>query len=357
VRGSPLARILLAAYVLLTAYASLYPLSGWREPAGSSLAFLVAAWPRYVTWFDLVVNFLGYLPYGVLAALAARPRFGAGAAVALATASGAAMSLGLETGQMWLPARIPSNLDVLVNAAGAAAGGLVGGQLAPWLLEGGPLRAQRAELFAPGAVADFGLALVGLWLFAQLNPTTLLFGTGDLRDFLVGPAGPAYGAELFVAVEAVVAAANLAALGLLVSAMARPGAPVAVLLVALVAAALVVKTLAFALLMQAENVFAWVTPGAQAGLVGGLAAMLLGSRLPRTARLVVAALLLMAATALVNTAPPNPYLAAILKVWGQGHFLNFNGLTRLVSAAWPFAALGCAILLAARRGGRDEVLG
>jgi hypothetical protein len=60
-------------------------------------------------------------------------------------------------------------------------------------------------------------------------------------------------------------------------------------------------------------------------------------------------MLIMAATVLVNLAPPNPYLTASLKVWQQGHFLNFNGLTRLVSALWPFAALGYLMFLAARR--------
>ena len=64
---------------------------------------------------------------------------------------------------------------------------------------------------------------------------------------------------------------------------------------------------------------------------------------------IVIGALLMGATVLVNLAPPNPYLAAMLKVWQQGHFLNFNGLTRLVSAAWPFFALGYLIFLASRR--------
>ena len=71
--------------------------------------------------------------------------------------------------------------------------------------------------------------------------------------------------------------------------------------------------------------------------------------LPRFARLPAAAMLIMAATVLVNLAPPNPYVAASLKVWQHGHFLNFNGLTRLVSAVWPFAALGYLMVLAARR--------
>jgi hypothetical protein len=66
-------------------------------------------------------------------------------------------------------------------------------------------------------------------------------------------------------------------------------------------------------------------------------------------RLALAAVLLMAATVLVNLTPPNPYLADSLKVWQQGHFLNFNGLTRVVSALWPFVALGYLMLLAARR--------
>jgi hypothetical protein len=57
----------------------------------------------------------------------------------------------------------------------------------------------------------------------------------------------------------------------------------------------------------------------------------------------------MAATVFVNLAVPNPYLAATLKVWQQGTFLNFNGMTRLASALWPFAALGYLIFLAARK--------
>jgi hypothetical protein len=55
----------------------------------------------------------------------------------------------------------------------------------------------------------------------------------------------------------------------------------------------------------------------------------------------------------VNLAPENPYLAYSLAVWRQGHFLNFNGLTRLVSTLWPFAALAYVLAVVARaRGAR-----
>jgi hypothetical protein len=113
--------------------------------------------------------------------------------------------------------------------------------------------------------------------------------------------------------------------------------------------ALAVKTLAFAILMRAEHVFAWLTPGAQLGLAAGVALAAAALWLPRAVRLALAAVLLMGATVLVNLAPPNPYFAATLKVWEQGHFLNFNGLTRLVSAAWPFAALAYLGYLASSR--------
>lgn len=272
----------------------------------------------------------------------------------LAMFTAALLSLLLESAQSFLPARIPSNADVLANVAGAAAGGLAAANLARWLLGGGPLRRLRAQTLIPGAAADLGLALLGLWLFAQLNPATLLFGSGDLRDLFANVAGARHEAELFVWIEAAVTAANLAAVVLLASAGARPGATVAPVVVSLVVLALLVKTFAIAIVMRAEHVFSWLTPGAQLGLAAGAVFALAALWLPRTGRLVLAAVLLMVATVLVNLAPPNPYFAAMLKVWEQGHFLNFNGLTRLVSAMWPFAALGYLVYLAAGQRRRPQ---
>ena len=347
--ASPLARILFGVYVLLVAYASLYPLAGWRYHGLSPFAYLDAPLPQYVTWFDVVVNVLAYLPYGFLCIAALQPRLKGPGAFAAAALSGLALSLVLEAAQSYLPARIPANLDVLCNFAGACAGAALGVKYAARLRASGPLWRLRSTLFAPGADTDLGLVLIALWLFTQLNPAMLLFGAGDLRDLLVAPGGPPRAPSFFAGIEAATAAANLAAVALLVSALAAPGRPLARMFIALLAAALVIKTAAFALLMRAEDVLAWLTPGAQLGLLAGLAIPAAAMSLPRVARRALAAMLLMAATALVNLAPPNPYLAATLKVWQQGHFLNFNGLTRLVSVLWPFAALGYLFLLASRR--------
>jgi len=342
--ASSLVRILYVVYALLVAYASLYPLEGWRDPGVSPFAFLEQGWPRTLLRFDVMTNILGYAPLGFLGVAALQPRVRGAAALAAALAAAMALSLTLEALQSYLPTRTASNLDFLCNVAGAA----LGAALAPMLLARLDGLGLRERAFLPGRDIDFGLVLLALWLFVQLNPATLLFGAGDLRP-LLGP-GPLRGhaPEFFIRTEALIAAANLVAVGLLLSALVAPERPVRWMLAALVAAALVVKSMAFALMMQSEA-FAWLTPGAQAGLAIGLALAFACLGLPRTARLVFAAMLVMAATVLVNTAPPNPYLTATLKVWQQGTFLNFNGMTRLVGALWPFAALGYLIYLAARR--------
>jgi VanZ family protein/uncharacterized membrane protein YkgB len=350
VESTALARILFAVYAVLTIYASLHPLEGWRDVVSSPFAFLVAPWPRSTSGFDILVNVLGYTPYGFLCVAALFPRTRGAAAFAVAVSSAALLSILLESAQNYLPTRFASNVDVLSNVGGAMLGAAAAVEFTPWLLEHGPLRQLRALAFLPGAAIDYGLALVALWLFIQLNPTTLLFGAGDLRELVVPAVNRPRAPEFFASIEAFTAAANLIAVALLVSVLAVADRPVRAMVAALAATALVVKSASFAL--TRDNAFIWVTPGAFEGLFGGMVIALAAIALPRTARLVLAAVLLMAATVLVNLAPANPYLTNTLRVWHQGHFLNFNGLTRLVSAAWPFIALGYLIFLAARR--RDE---
>jgi hypothetical protein len=291
---------------------------------------------------------LGYVPYGLLVVLALYPRLRGLAAFALAGASGAALSLVLEGAQSYLPARVATNLDVLCNVAGCLCGAALGLVLARTLL-GGPLERLRSASFFDGADIDFGIALLALWIFTQFNPATLLFAAGDLRDWLAPGVGRARAPEFFVVIEAFIAAANLVSVALLLSVLARPAQPVRAMFLALVLAALAVKAAAFAILMHPENLLVWLTPGAQLGLASGVFSALAALALPRAVRLACAAVLIMAATVLVNLTPPNPYLAATLKLWQQGHFLNFNGLTRIVSALWAYVALAYLMLLAARR--------
>ena len=346
---SPLARYLLVAYALLIIYASLNPFTGWRDSGVLPLAFLVAPLPRYVTAFDVVANLVAYAPFGFLAVLAFRPALGGAASVIAAGLAAAALSVSLEVLQNYLPTRFASNADVAANAMGGLLGAIFGAAFSGKLLRDAGLQALRYRLFRPGGRIDLGLVLIGLWLVSQLNPGTLLFGAGDLRELLQGPTGELHTPDVFIRVEAGVTGANTVAVGLLAAALVERNQPVRLLVIVLLAGAFVVRTFAFGLLFSAQDMLAWVTPGAVFGVAAGTLVAIIASALPRAGRLALSALALMAATVLVNLAPENPYLAATLAVWRQGHFLNFNGLTRIVSALWPFCALVVLMLLAGDR--------
>jgi VanZ family protein len=349
-RASPLARYLLLAYVLLVIYASLHPFYGWRDQGVGAFAYLGGGLPRYITAFDLVTNFAAYLPLGFFALLALHPLLRGAGALAVAGLAGCLLSLALEALQTFLPSRIPSNLDLATNALGAFAGAALALAFGVDLLGRGRIHALRHRWFLDGHQYDLGLVLLGLWLFTQLNPETLLFGNGDLRGLLEAPPTALHPVEVFIQGEAVVAACNLVALGLFASCLTQDVRSLRGLLPELLAGALALKTVAVGELLKAQHVFAWLTPGALLGLAGGMLLLIPATALPRAARRALSGLLLMAATVLVNLTPENPYFADALQQWPQGYFLNFNGVTHLVSRAWPFAALFYLMLLAPRPG-------
>ena len=341
-----LARYLALAWLGLIIYGSLHPFSGWRDTGGSPFAFLEGGWPRYWTSFDLAANVAVYLPLGFLLTLALRGLPGRFSAPTLAILLAAATSCGLEALQSWLPSRVPSNVDLACNALGGLLGAL-------WAQRVGPrfflrIAAWQHRLIAPVPHAELGLTLLGLWLLIPLSPETLLFGAGDLRQILGLSGAVPFAAESFVLIEASITSFNALAVGLVVrllcasTAMAYLAVPLFILL------GLLVRTLATAILVSPGESFAWLTPGAEIGLLRAIAALAVAIALPATARLMLAALALMAGAMLVNLAPPNPYSAAALAVWRQGHFLNFNGLTRWIATLWPFLTLPF-LLLTTRR--------
>jgi VanZ family protein len=346
---STLARYLFVAYLLLVVFASLHPFSGWRDRGLPAFAYLSASFNRPVPAFDVLVNVLGYFPLGFLAVLAVYPRLRGASGLAVAVACSAAMSFILESLQLYLPSRTASNLDLIANTAGGAAGAIVALAATRPLMDAGKLEGLRGELFLPGRRVDLGLVLLGLWLFSQLNPETLLFGTGDLRDLFKTPSGKLYPAEVFLRVEAGVACANGIAAGLLAACLVARDQPTRGVVLFLIATALAAHALAFGLLVNPQDALSWVTPGALYGVAAAIALLMIAISLPRAAQLPLIGLALLAATAIVNLAPPNPYNTATFSLWQQGQYLNFNGLTRLVAIVWPFAAMLYLVLLAADR--------
>jgi hypothetical protein len=287
----------------------------------------------------VILNVLAYLPVGLLLALALMPRLPRAAAAATASLAGIALSFAIEMIQVYLPGRIPSNIDLLCNGAGAITGAclaaLAGNR---WLLSG-ELYRLRERWFHSGTPVDVCFLLLTLWLVTQLNAEIWLFGNGDVRNLLPGVSGMGYSARAYLLTEAGVAALNFAGVALMLTAISRSMAGAAVSLAVLVAVALGLKTLAAAVLFVPGNPLLWVTPGSIWGLCAGMAlwaALLLA---PKALQVATAATLLALAMALVNAAPENPYLSATLFVWQHGHYASLNQLTRLLSSGWSFAAI------------------
>ena len=352
VSTTSLPRHLALAYLALIIYASLHPFSDWRDNGLPLLSFLDAGWPRYWTSFDLFINVLAYLPLGFFLTLTLRRLPGRLTPAFAAVLIGGLTSLALECAQTWLPSRVASNVDLACNTAGTAVGAL----LTLWHGERffDAVAQLHQRLLAPARNAELGLVLIGLWLLTQLSPETILFGAGDLRYLLAITPPLSYAAPAFFALETGIIICNTLAIGLIARAVLADRKSSYLAIAAFFALALLIRTLAAAVLVAPLDAFAWWTPGATLGLLAGGSLLALGLLLPGSSRIALAGLALMAGTVLVNITPPNPYSAAALATWRQGHFLNFNGLTRLTASLWPFIALPYLTVLGRRSDSRPD---
>ena len=168
-------------YLLLIAYGSLYPFTGWRVPLQDAWSFLFAPWPRYVTRTDLITNVLAYMPLGYLLTVWLRVYASRWQTVVYATLGGALYSLTMESLQAFLPGRIASNLDILTNVAGAFIGVALYRLLQNSKWPGRLLPMWREQRFAPGLWGDVGLLLLALWGLSQFSLDMPSLVAGNLK--------------------------------------------------------------------------------------------------------------------------------------------------------------------------------
>lgn len=375
-RHARLPEVLLGTYLLALVAGTLYPWSGWRSLGLPGFGFMTDPWPRWWTWQDVIVNVAVYVPAGTLGVLALRRRLRPLAAVLLAVACASLLSMLLESLQSFLPGRVASRLDWLANSAGALLGAPAGAALArlrPW---------QRSDWLRPGLhgmAGATGVALLAGWLAIQMPPQRLPFGNGDIVEpllkalaFVLEPlfdpgvtgtdaaawlsrlaAGLRMDAGYIVLVEACGTAAAVVAIGLLVREIYPPGTPRGLITGFVLVCAAAVRSASAALLLGREQAFAWLSAGAQGGLVTGVVALAMLASGRRRARLWSAIAAIALTAVLTSIFPADPYHASMLQRWDRGAWRNFDGLLEGAALVWPFAAiLWCATRLRAlRRGG------
>lgn len=350
--SSTAARPLSWMYAALIAYASLYPFEGWRDQGIAPWVYLTAPLPKYWTRFDVVSNVLGYAPLGFLLALARLRLRARLSAVGVAVILAGMLSLGMETLQSFLPMRVPSNLDALLNVMGA----LLGAVLARVLLALGWLERWsrfRAHWFVPRSSG--ALALLATWPLALLFPVPVPFGLGQVLERLEDALAqvlmdtpwlewlPLREVELQPLLQ--INEVLCMGLGLLLPIMLaysvvrqtwqRVWSLTLALLVGVGASAL-----SSVLTYGPEHAWEWVAPEVYMGMGLALLTGLLMLRVSARMTLVLALTFLVWQLSMLNNASADVYFSQTVQTWEQGRFIRFHGLIQWLGWLWPYVLLG-----------------
>jgi glycopeptide antibiotics resistance protein len=157
------APLLLAVFVALILYVSLYPFRLQADAPAVLDTLRGLDWARAGRG-DMFNNVLLYLPLGFCLVLVLEPRVGRPWGIALGASCGALLSLCIEITQASIPPRVPSLTDLSLNAAGTFIGALAG---STWHALGARMTPRSNPIGRSGAVA---LTVLVLWLIARLWP-------------------------------------------------------------------------------------------------------------------------------------------------------------------------------------------
>jgi len=338
-------------YAALIVYASLYPFESWRSQGVDWTAFLLAPWPRYWTGFDVLSNVLGYAPLGFLVTLALRRSARQLPAIVVATLCGALLALGMESLQLFLPSRVPSNVDWGLNSLGT----FLGASLA-WTLERWGFLDRWSRFRANWFFSDArgSLVLIALWPIALLFPVPVPMGLGQImertedalalwlqdtpwldwlpvREVELQPLLPIY--------ELVCVSIGQLLPCMLAFSVIRQFHQKALVWALLLALGLGFTGLSAALTFGPSHAWEWLSAPVQLALV--LAALLAVPLMwtdEKTLQVLALVLLVLQMT-MLNNASASAYFSLTLQNWEQGQFIRFHGLIQWIGWLWPFVLL------------------
>ena len=334
-------RTLLAlGYTLFIAYVSLSPFSGWREQGLDFISVLRMPLLETFTPFDAIVNVLAYIPFGFLVGLALRARFTATVSVLLVVLCGLGLSAGMEYLQMYLPTRISSNMDMLSNITGDLAGALLAVSATSWSWFRTGLLRWRNHLFYLGPEMDFGLALLVLWIFGQINPTLPMLGHVFISEAARQPfAAPL--PEPFVWWECVVVMLNLLMLGVLLLTLLRMRHRVVTSLLVVLSVVALVKFITAAFLLKSWALLLWINGEAMLGILLGVTILIGIYAQSHRIVFIFGVIVALGDFIAVNFIADGNSPAAAMSIyhWHYRHLLNYNGLAQTITLIFPVLLL------------------
>jgi len=321
----------LGVWLLLLAYASLYPFFSLRPPPSDWLREFFSFAPRYLVRSDIAFNVIAYIPLGTLGCLYFGNLPNARFPVSKAVALGAGFSLAMELMQLFIPNRVSSLVDITCNTAGTVIGAVA--FLWPFYTNiTEPLGEARERLVVPGAWGDAGLVLLMLWFLAQWNPALPFFGAGN-----VGVEGRA---DISI-LQWVAVALAICGFGLFVSALLRDPKGSLRATFVLLSVALWLKFVTASMLLQPHFSEEWLSTGRIVGLACGLVAFIPLRRLSRSVRIYLGLITILAGALLAKifgAYSPAEELVRLFR-WPHGQLGSFATLTRFLHELWPVAAI------------------
>jgi VanZ family protein len=342
-----LPHVLAVLYALAVVYASLQPFGPWLEPPPGTPYFLLAPWPTRVTRYDIALNVIAYAPLGFFVALWPR-RAPPWRRIATAFGAGAALALAMESLQMLVPPRDANPWDFVFNALGGLLGGAGAALLARSERGKRALTETRVRWFVSGQLGDVGLALVAVWLVAQMNPAIPLFAVVFHASPSPLPPEPIEGAAFLI--DAAASAFQFVGVGLFVALLVRRPRHARHAVLALVAVALSLKLAASAVLLKPESWQTWLKPEVLTGVAAGALVLPLAMAAPRPLQVALCGIALLASVGAPLLVPDALTAPAPLGLfdWRYGQLLNYNGLTHTTLLVWPLLAAVWLLGLAGR---------
>lgn len=331
---------LAGGYAVFIVYASLSPFYGWQEQGVRFAEILLSPLAQTFTWFDFGVNLLAYIPFGFLLTMMLRSYFSVRHGMWLAVLLGVGMSVLMEYAQLFLPSRVSSNTDLLSNALGVVAGAVLALNIESrrWFMV---MQQAYGRWFRRGSASDFGLALLALWMFAQINPSLPMLGSVFISQMTPMPF-EAVPVQPFSWLDSTAVMLNLLMPGVLLLTLLRePRHGVSLLLLAL-ALVIMAKFLVAAVLLKSWALLLWLNSEAMLGVLAGVLLVGGARHLPGRLLLISAALAVLAYMALLYWGMDSSAPAGTLRLyhWHYGHMLHYNALSHAVALLFPLMLLG-----------------
>lgn len=318
----------LLAYIALLTYGTWFPIGRWTWEIGGIDAFLQMAVSQRAPLSDLVINVLVYVPVGALltTAIRAKPLFGAISSAFV----GLALSAVLEFGQTYLPGRVTSLLDIILNTTGALVGALLVSYVVQSQFTANVYARVVSELRHKGS-GRLGLLAVALWIGSQWAPFVPSLDVGQIRYGLSPFAELSAGAPPFFMLRILEYTLMLSGLSAITIRLFQDRELTSKLFAGGIFFVLAVKVLILTRQLSPE------------ALIGAFIATVVTLRLKsmESTALQVTALLSLASFQVLDTWLPDAYSTVLRPmnwVLFRGQMNSINGIVDLLASIWIYAA-------------------